>query len=518
METGDHQRPDGGRPRRRVGLVRSVVLTLATLVLATLALNALFVWTASWGERSRRQRQLALTTATALAEQVEGTLIRQDQILAPDTALLLQPLVEDLAGGALQPSSVLIVDATRRRIVGVGGAAEGELLPPDLGEALRTGRSSTGIDLDAASFWGPREVYATVPIEVGPQRVGAVRVALRSGGRESWLLDTRLLMFLLYTAVAVAIVTVVGLIIFRNRILLPVRVLMAGTSQVAEGLFSVRVPEEDPSELGELAASFNRMAGELERYQARTEEQLAELQHINDLLERARDELVFQARMASVGRLAAGVAHEIGNPLSAMVGMVDLLREADLDEEERADMLRRIAGELQRVNLTVRDLLDHARPGEVERVPVRVDEVVAAACEMVAMQRDFDRVEIRRDVPDDLPAVIADAHRLRQVLINLLLNARDAMDGQGVVTIEARRRGDRCVIEVVDDGPGVKEQDAESIFDPFFTTKQPGQGTGLGLSVSLQIVEGLGGRLRLGARDGAGAVFVIELPLADGAS
>ena len=499
---------------RRVGLWRSVVLNLAFLVLATLLLNAFLVWNIGSDNRwSRRERQ-AVQTATLLAEQIEGTLLKRDLDLSPDQARVVEPLVEDLATGELAPYSLMVVDRSLEVVAEAGDPWTDTLPPADLREAVLEGRTFTGSERPRGSLWGPRTIYASIPVEIGARRIGGVRVSYLLGGSTTWLLDRNLLVFVLYCVGAIVIVVLFSTAIFRTRVLQPIRVLMVGTARVAEGMFSIRVPEEEPTEIGELAASFNQMAEELERYQARTEEQVAELQHINELLERTRDELALQARMAGVGRLAAGVAHEIGNPLSAVIGFVDLLRGGDLDPETREDLMRRVTDELGRAHTIVRDLLDYARPPEGDLEDVDVPAVVQASREMVAMQRDFDGIEIEAVVEGQIPPVRAESSRLRQVLINLLLNARDALEGKGQVTLRVRREGDLCTIAVRDSGPGVPPEYIDSIFDPFFTTKEPGSGTGLGLSVSLQIIEGFGGRLRYHPGEDGGAVFTVELPLA----
>ena len=502
----------GPAPVRRVGLYRSVVLNLAVAVLVTLLLNAFFVWNLGSDERNQDRERWAVQTATLLSEQIEGQLLKNGLDLGDPSSRLIQPLVDDIAGSELAPEMVWVVDASLTTVCS-HGEIPSAMPPGDLREALLTDRTVSGVALSDRSFWGPRTAFASVPIHAAATKVGVVRTTYTLGSGGTWLVDRKLLVFILYTTAAVMVVTFFGLAIFRNRILRPIQVLMMGTARVAEGMFSVRVPEEEPNEIGELSASFNMMAQELERYQGRSEKQVEELQHINELLERTRDELAFHARMAGVGRLAAGVAHEIGNPLAAVIGMVDLMRDMELDGEEQADMVRRMADELQRVHATVRDLLDYARPGDGTVEQVSVGEVVRGACEMVLLQKEFDGIELHQDLPE-LPAVLAEAGRLRQVIINLLLNACDAMEGKGRVAFSATVDGRRCHVEVADEGPGVDEQDVDSIFDPFFTTKAPGEGTGLGLSISVQIVEGFGGHLRYRHGDDGGAVFTIELPLA----
>ena len=492
-----------------------MVLNLAVLVLATLLLNAILVWNLGSKDRWQQRERLAVQTATLVAERVVGIVVQSGGTLDGDAAAPVTALVEDLHAGELAPTTVTVVGTSLQVIARSGDDPVDPLSPADLREAVATEHVVTGVESSERSFWGPRRVYASVPVMVGARKVGGVRVTYAVGSDSTWLLDWKLAVFVGYVAVAILVVTLFGTAIFRNRILHPIRVLVVGTRKVAEGMFSVRVPEDEPTEIGDLAVSFNLMAEELGRYQSRSEEQVGELQHINELLERTRDELAFQARMAGVGRLAAGVAHEIGNPLAAVIGMVELLSEDQgMDAETRSDLLRRIGDELQRVHATVKDLLDYARPAEGDLEPVDVAAVIHSAKEMVSMQKEFDGVEVAVEIAADLPAAHAEPSRLRQVLINLLLNARDAVSGAGRVVIAARGSDGRCFVEVADDGPGVPGEHEDSIFDPFFTTKEPGEGTGLGLSVSLQIVEGFGGRLRYRRSARGGASFTVDLPAA----
>ncbi len=495
-----------------MGLWRTVVLNLSVLVLVTLLLNALLVWNLGARQRAEQREQLARQVAVLIAEQVAVEVDRAGGALAPEQASAIDPLLRDVVDGELGPHTVLVVDASLRTVASVGDVIGSDgLPPPDLREAVLERQPVLETEYPAGSFLGPRHVAASCPIELDRRLLGGVRVAYPVGGTLTWIADMRLVIFALYALGAVAIVAVFGSGVFRKSVIEPIRVLMVGTRRVAEGTFSIRVPEEEPNELGELAASFNLMAEELQRYRQRSEEQVGELQHINDLLERTQHELAFQARMAGVGRLAAGVAHEIGNPLAAVMGMVDLLREDDLDGAERDDLLRRINDELERVHHILRTLLDHARPPDGVVEEVALQDAIRSACEMVSVQKDFQEMTLEVALPEGC-AVRADPARLRQVLVNLLLNARDAVEGRGTVAFGAERSGDRWLVRVRDDGPGIPPGAEDSIFDPFYTTKEPGQGTGLGLSVSLQQLESFGGRLRYRAVEGGGAEFELDLP------
>jgi C4-dicarboxylate-specific signal transduction histidine kinase len=240
---------------------------------------------------------------------------------------------------------------------------------------------------------------------------------------------------------------------------------------------------------------------------------VAELTRANDALAGARESLARSEKLATVGRLAAGLAHEIGNPLGAITGYVAVARSrlppgADAD---LADALERIDAAAARIDLTVRDLLDFARPSAVAVVPIDLGAALDATLRLARVQPRFRQVELAVDLPPDLPAVLADEHHLAQVLLNLLLNAGDAMDGSGRVAVGARADGGRVLVEIADEGPGIQADDLPRIFDPFFTTKAPGAGSGLGLAICHRIMETFGGEITASSSASGGAVFRLAL-------
>jgi signal transduction histidine kinase len=276
-------------------------------------------------------------------------------------------------------------------------------------------------------------------------------------------------------------------------------------------------PGERPiPSLGRAALAFERAAAALEEERARLAAKVEELSRANRELADAREASLRSERLAVVGRLASGVAHEVGNPLGAVAGYADLAlaRLRAGAPGEAADLVGRIGDEAARIDRIVRDLLDFARPAPLALAPVAVADVVELAARLARMQPRFKGVVVERELPPDLPPIRADEGRLAQVLLNLLLNAGDAMAGAGAVRIAARADGEEVELAVADGGPGIPEGDLPRVFDPFFTTKPPGSGTGLGLSVSHGIVESLGGTIAAANAPGGGAVFRVRLPVA----
>jgi signal transduction histidine kinase len=241
-------------------------------------------------------------------------------------------------------------------------------------------------------------------------------------------------------------------------------------------------------------------------------------------LTQTQAQLVRSERMASVGRLAAGVAHEIGNPIAALMGMQDLLIEGELPPETQRDFLQRMRRETQRIHTVVRDLLDFARPEgkpSGDGGPPPAAEVRAAAADVASLvktQKDFHDVRVDVEVAGALRVALPQG-QLTQVLLNLLLNAgaaiRSANRAQGRVTVRARdETAGRVRIEVEDDGPGVAADVRDRVFEPFVTTKDVGEGTGLGLAVCRGVVEAAGGEIGLDASYSGGARFYVLLPAA----
>jgi signal transduction histidine kinase len=188
------------------------------------------------------------------------------------------------------------------------------------------------------------------------------------------------------------------------------------------------------------------------------------------------------------------VAHEIGNPLTAVLGYVELLL-ADTTDELSRDSLERIKSETARIHRIVHDLLEYARPVADVTEPVDLGAVVRTAIDLCRPQPRFRDVAIEAEV-DGRPPVAASSRRLLQVLLNLLLNAADAIGGEGTITVAATALEDgRVALEVTDSGPGVPDDDRTRIFDPFFTTKEPGRGSGMGLAVCRSIVQAFAGEI-----------------------
>lgn len=325
-----------------------------------------------------------------------------------------------------------------------------------------------------------------------------------------------LLFYLVLTGVCVALFSYV---LLTYLIVRPLSRLTTSVEQFGQGALQHHVEERGSGEAVRLARSFNRMATLLRAEREALTQRLLELERTTRELQRTQGQLIQGEKLASVGRLAAGVAHEIGNPLTAISGLIELLRMGDLERAQEQEFLQRIAAETERIHGIIRELLNFARqdsPNPELEQRCELSAAIDDAVKLVRPQKDSRDVRIDVEVQAGLGEVVGSRARLTQVVLNLLLNAIDALAGHGQITISAQRSADAdaALLRVCDDGPGIAPEIAARLFEPFSTTKPAGKGTGLGLAVTHTIVEGLGGSIRAGNREQGGAWFEVRLPLA----
>jgi C4-dicarboxylate-specific signal transduction histidine kinase len=263
----------------------------------------------------------------------------------------------------------------------------------------------------------------------------------------------------------------------------------------------------------EIFRIFDGAAVELMDSRRRLEDQLQTIQA-------ARADLAASEKAAAVGRLASGLAHELGNPIGALTGFIHLLRRPDLPEADKKRILDQSAQELSRMDGSLKELLSFSRPSRRVPEPVDAAEAAAAAVSLARPQKWGAGVEFTVRSDSERPLVLAERNSLLQVLLNLLANAGQALAGSPApprVVIHISRAGPDGFrrLTVTDNGPGVAPEDVPQLFEPYFTRKAPGQGTGLGLAVSLSLVQSFGGGLKYAPADGGGAVFTITLKAGD---
>ena len=327
----------------------------------------------------------------------------------------------------------------------------------------------------------------------------------------------------LYSLLVGLVLLVAAYFALTRLIVRPLDHLARAAERVATGARRFSVPEGGARELRELGRNLHTMTEHLIREEQALRAKVSEVEHATISLKQAQDRLIRSERLASVGRLAAGLAHEVGNPIAALLGLEDLLLEGGLDAAEQHDFLQRMRKETERINRILRDLLQFARPPQAHEM-ARADQgdVAAAVTDtaaLIAPQKAMRDVELELSIPDGLPSVALGDEQLMQLVLNLLLNAVDALDGGGRVRVSAlpgAEGGVQLIVE--DDGPGVALAVRERLFEPFVTTKEVGKGTGLGLAVCRGLVEAVGGSIVLDVAFTRGARFVVDLPGTRGAT
>jgi two-component system, NtrC family, sensor kinase len=300
----------------------------------------------------------------------------------------------------------------------------------------------------------------------------------------------------------------------------------AETYQDEDALFfSVR---KEDNEFAVLSTALNKMLHRIAEDKGVLRETIGSLKTTNVELQKAQNDVIRAEKLATVGRLTSGIAHEIGNPIGIVLGYLDLLKQTDLTSEERADFIARSEKEITRINGIIRQLLDMSRSSVVESKPVSLHQLLNDLISVFHYQPAANNILFESDLEASDDMVVADPDRLRQVFLNILLNAVDAVNAQASPQARIYMRTE-CITRtggqsaakdnhfikatIQDNGPGIRADQLAHIFDPFFTTKPPGKGTGLGLSVAFMIIEKLGGHITVSSDANAGTCFYITLPL-----
>ncbi len=337
-------------------------------------------------------------------------------------------------------------------------------------------------------------------------------------------IDTTNRVILAFSVIAILSVVLLLILLFisTTRIIHPIKEMVFATQRIAEGDLSHKVDVKSKDEVGILADSFNQMTTDLKTANekliewGRTLEKKVE-ERTKELRE-AQAHLFQTEKLASLGKLAAGVAHEINNPLGGILIYSHLLLE-DLDKNSPYhNNLEKIVKETTRCKDIVKGLLEFARPKEPEATLTNVNELLNKSLSLIESQSLFQNIQVEKRYSADLPLIVADSAQLQQVFMNIILNAADAMQGEGRLTLRTSLSsdGEDLIIDFSDTGPGIREEDMEKIFDPFFTTKEVGHGTGLGLSISYSIIRKHQGTIDVQSTFGEGATFTIKLPIAGG--
>ena len=397
-------------------------------------------------------------------------------------------------------------------------------------ETLNTGaRKIKFIGTTWGIFWTQRKnLVISAPIIKSERVFGGIGFALNLEGiYQNLRLSQQII--LCYLLVNTVVFTFIGFYRLSKIYLDPLRRLVKQAEEYREEdeiFFPVR---KEDTELKKLSNALNIMIRRISEDKQKLRSTVESLEKSNIKLMDAQKEIIRAEKLASVGRLASGIAHEIGNPISIIMGYLDLLKQDDLTDTEKKEFVERTENEIDRMDTVIRQLLDLSRPSNGDIAAVSVHEIIEDITNIAKVQPLMAEITIELLLFAENDTVMADPNQLRQVFLNIMMNAADAISsseseisGKLIIkseTLIKRKAGSSenysstLKLMYIDNGPGISDENLGIIFDPFYTTKEPGKGTGLGLSVCYMIIEGMGGRIEASSEEKKGTTVTIFLPL-----
>ena len=489
---------------QRWGLKFELAMTTAVLLAIGMLLTD-FVAASLWSsEVNQRERQQLRQYLAFLLSQSQRTHRLQDADAASLAELARQGicLVQIFHGNWAQPA--------------VNTCGEDALLLPRI-KTVALHRAGPDIQLNSGRYF-----IAASPDQATQTNQSVLALVKRVDGIGPRLF-THQGAILIYILVNIIILTVIAFFRFSRQIFNPLDKLVAVADNYQEYDRLHFTADHTTNEMAYLATSLNGMVFRIESDRAALKNTVAELAEKNRQLQQNQDEMIRTEKLASVGRLAAGLAHEIGNPLSVAQGYLQLMQMGGGDAQEHREYAARAFDELQRVDNLIRQLLGFARTSKNELQLFDIHSFLADMMSALAVQPFLHGIECSLRLEAQRSLVFADKEHLRQVLLNCLLNAADAIKAKGarddgrivIQTVLEESENDTLYlrVDISDNGAGIVPELLDTVFDPFFTTKEPGSGTGLGLAVSLLMIESMGGRIQLQSELGHGTTIQLFVPL-----
>ncbi|OGL40400.1 MAG: hypothetical protein A3C43_05595 [Candidatus Schekmanbacteria bacterium RIFCSPHIGHO2_02_FULL_38_11] len=335
------------------------------------------------------------------------------------------------------------------------------------------------------------------PLAISTKKWGTLRVGFSMEFMKPFLI--KLYIEIILVALGFIFVSVIITWVLAKRLTEPISKLSDAMDKISSDLSHPEIEIKNRDEIGLLGEKFNKMIDRLR--QAKKD------------LEKAQSQIIQSEKLASIGRLAAGVAHEINNPLDGIKDCFQMILKEPDNREQTSKYIKLIMDGLKRIELIVRELLDFSKDRTYEMEEVDVNEIAESSLSLVNYRIEKKKIVFKKEFCKEITKVFGNKYQLQQVLINLIMNSLDAVDGSGVVKVSTERENGFVNIKVSDNGSGISKNNLNKIFDPFFTTKEQGKGTGLGLSVSLGIVEKHKGKIEAESKEGVGSTFKVSLPL-----
>lgn len=402
-------------------------------------------------------------------------------------------------------------------------------------ELMKRSRNVMRSKMQAVNFFGTtwgifwkqrRDLILSAPLLQNDQALAGASIVLPLEGIYQSLRRSQKMLFI-YLFINTVVLTFIGIYRLSKVYFQPLARLARRAQDYREDdemLFSVR---KEDNELHNLSGSLNSMLRRISADKEKLRSTVNSLEKANLELKRAQEEIIRAEKLASVGRLSAGIAHEIGNPIGIVMGYLELIKQKDIPDAERNEYIQRTEAEIERINTIIRQLLEISRPSNAGLKVVSVHELIDDIAEVLNVQPLMSGIALECRLEAQNDKVLADSNQLRQVFLNLMINATDAISSEakavnGKLLIQSSLAGEtseqpqdlktHLKIMFIDNGPGIPKENIANIFDPFYTTKEPGKGTGLGLSVSFMIVEGFGGKMTVSSAIGEGTTMTLLLP------
>jgi signal transduction histidine kinase len=483
-----------------LSLRTEIVLNIAVLTMASLLLAGFTILKVSEQEILEQKiagSRIVLVSLQRGINAFQGANWQQD----PRFLQILAGFVQ--LGGV---EGIWIVDRDLKPLITQG---KGQPYNEALSKAISQGEEGKRLEKTGILWWTFYDrLILTAPLVGEGKVIGGVQVAFSMADVMGRLIVFRRL-FLVLIVVDSLVIIGFGSILLSRVVVNPLKKLVKVAQSIGGGDLGQRAPIDYENEIGTLAKAFNQMV-------ERLTEKHSDLQQAIKQLRDTQEELLSSEKLASVGRMAAGVAHEIGNPLTSVLGHTEILhkrlkRKKLKDGEILLDLVERTRKETERINRIIKDLLQFSKPSSSHREDVDVNRVVQDSLNVVSVQERFQAIAVDLSLTEDLPMVQGNSDQLQQVLFNMLINAADAMPDGGSLSISTGQERQWVTISIKDSGEGIAPEDLGKIFDPFYTTKSPDKGTGLGLSISLKIIDELGGRIKVQSKKGKGTEFVVYL-------
>lgn len=534
IDTSSQAHPESGKRPFRLGLMGKFVISISVLMIAS---STSLGWFFLRHVRLMAEDELVesgkflsrhvaekcelgvLTENTALLEEILGKALNDEDVI--------QAWVSNQEGEILaELKSFFFLPSRRTFPVSVSGSL---VTPGEAGVRIEKRYSRKlftnlyDITIPVLTLEGGEvEEEVTFLFEDGGERshhwesIGSVTLSLSSARVNHQIrILTRVVLVLTLVVLVIGILITYGLV---RIIVEPTRRLVQATRRITEGDLTSLVEVRSQDEIGDLAISFNQMTVELKRSLDTLEDVNASLeskvQERTRELEATQNQLIQAEKLSALGQLVSGVAHELNNPLSGILGYSQLLLRGQVNGKMQKG-LERIESEAHRCKKTVQNLQIFARKHLPQKRPVSIHAILESTLELRAYQLSVNDIQVVRRYDERLPQTLADFHQLQQVFLNLIINAHQAMQGvdrKGILTIETKQEKEKILVSIGDNGPGIPPDILSKIFDPFFTTKEVGQGTGLGLSICFGILQAHRGDIQV--RSTAGETwFKVELPI-----